>query len=244
MERSPSIKQLAAKVAKIQGEMDAVAKDATNPHYKSSYATLAAVMAEVMPRLSAHGIALLQPATMAEGRVVVETVLVDSASDEWVSGACSAIPQGLGPQQVGATITYLRRYGLSSLLGVATEDDDGETAHGRGEKEAPANPAAPATAPATAPPADDGNKKRHRVLEMCMEIAGGDPAQAGGVLEDLTTWKGEDGTVKRKGYRNGNEFLAAKLSDKAVTAIYLTAKDALATWRAAHEQDKPPEIPF
>ena len=35
------------------------------------------------------------------------------------------------PQGIGSMITYCRRYSLNSMLGIASEDDDGEASMGR-----------------------------------------------------------------------------------------------------------------
>jgi len=38
------------------------------------------------------------------------------------------MPEGKTPQATGSAITYARRYALLAALGLATEDDDGQTA--------------------------------------------------------------------------------------------------------------------
>jgi hypothetical protein len=53
------------------------------------------------------------------------------ASGQWMEdGVSTMLPTG-DPQSVGSAITYLRRYALQSVAGVAADDDDGEAAHGR-----------------------------------------------------------------------------------------------------------------
>lgn len=50
-------------------------------------------------------------------------------SGQWVKGSVTAIAPGFGVQEVGSIITYLRRYGLCLLAGIAADaDDDGEGA--------------------------------------------------------------------------------------------------------------------
>jgi hypothetical protein len=58
----PNHKGLYAALAAAQADMGPALKDSTNPAFKSKYADLASVMAACMPALSAHGIAVLQPA--------------------------------------------------------------------------------------------------------------------------------------------------------------------------------------
>lgn len=136
---SPTISLIAGALASAQGEMEDAAKDRKNPHFGSKYADLASVVQAVRAPLSKHGIAYLQPVSFADGRVVVRTVLVHK-SGEWLASELSAKAQQDTPQGIGSTITYLRRYSLMAMAGIAPDDDDGEA--GEGRQTAPAKPAA------------------------------------------------------------------------------------------------------
>lgn len=147
---SPSIGALAADLAAAQGKIRTAAKDSQNPHFKSRYADLASVWDACRSQLSEHGIAVIQPTSMEDGRVVVTTLLAHK-SGEWVSSSCSARPGKDDPQSVGSVVTYLRRYGLAAMVGVAPgDDDDGEAGMGRHD-----SPRAPA--PPTRPPRGEGH---------------------------------------------------------------------------------------
>jgi len=136
-----SIGDLAKALATAQGQFGVAQADAWNPHFKSRYATLAAIMAAVQPALSQAGLAVLQIPAVAGKTVSVETVLIHG-SGQRISCLLSADARDTGPQAIGSVISYLRRYGLASLLSVATgEDDDGEGATAR-----------PATRPQPTPP--------------------------------------------------------------------------------------------
>ncbi len=112
----------------------------------------------------------------------------------------------------------------------------------------------PAGKPADKPkdkPADDPGEKLALVIKIgniCMEIAEGDEAQAGGVLYDLTHWVDDDGKVKRQGTRKGNDL--KKYTEVALKTVYGKAKTAKATWEKAHGEpvEKPSEddsdVPF
>lgn len=128
--RSSSIAALAAALAKAQGEMEAATKANINPHFKSRYADLASVWDACRGPLSKHGLAVLQPVSADGARVTVTTILVHS-SGEWLSEALTMTAAQNTPQGVGSTITYGRRYGLSSMVGIAPDDDDGNAASGR-----------------------------------------------------------------------------------------------------------------
>jgi hypothetical protein len=130
MTTSDSINEIAAALAKAQGEMGGAVKDAANPFFKSKYADLASVRDACIGPLSKHGIAVFQSPSVAGAVVSVETMLAHS-SGQWVRGSVSCTAKDDSPQSVGSAITYLRRYALQSFAGVAPEDDDAEAAHGR-----------------------------------------------------------------------------------------------------------------
>ena len=86
----------------------------------------------VRPACVEAGIVLLQAPSLnpETGVVSVETVLVHAASGESVSCTSSCTANAGDAQAVGSAQTYMRRYGLMSLLGLAPEDDDGQAARG------------------------------------------------------------------------------------------------------------------
>ena len=144
MQRSDSIGALGAALAKAQAAIQPAAKDAKNPHFNSRYADLASVWEACRSHLAVNGIAVAQSPEAVDAVVSVETLLLHS-SGEWLSGTLTARAKDAGPQSIGSTITYLRRYGLASMVGVAPDDDDGEAATSRG-----ATSAKPASRPAPA----------------------------------------------------------------------------------------------
>jgi hypothetical protein len=141
MMASPSISLISAALAGAQGEMEDASKDRQNSHFGSNYADLASVVQAVRAPLSKHGIAFTQPTAVEGGRVIVRTLL-SHKSGEWMASELSAKPQQDTPQGIGSTITYLRRYSLMSMTGIAPDDDDGEAGMSR-EVKAPPPPAKP-----------------------------------------------------------------------------------------------------
>jgi hypothetical protein len=134
---SESIKGIAAALAAAQAEMGRVLKDKTarvtmkaGGAYSFDYADLATVLDVVKPALSKHGIAIVQAASLDAGQVVLETRLAHS-SGEWIESSLAVKPEDTAPQKIGSAITYARRYALSCMVGVASEeDDDGNAAEG------------------------------------------------------------------------------------------------------------------
>lgn len=137
--KSETITKLAEALATAQGEIENAHKTSNNPHFKSKYADLAEVINTARPVLSKHGLSVSQWPSFADGLVSVETILTHK-SGEWISNIASAPLERNTAQGVGSAITYLRRYSLAALAGIAQEDDDGNAAS---EREAKAKPAKP-----------------------------------------------------------------------------------------------------
>lgn len=129
MQKSDQINELAAALAKAQGEIENASKNAANPHFKSKYADLAEVINTVRPVFAKYGLSVTQFPSFADGLASVETVLMHS-SGQWMSGTASAGVTKQDAQGVGSAITYLRRYSLAAVAGIAQEDDDANAAVG------------------------------------------------------------------------------------------------------------------
>jgi hypothetical protein len=135
MSQSELINELATALSKAQGEMQAAIKDKVNPFFKSSYADLGSVWDAARPVLSKYGLCVMQTTELLSDRnqIVMVTTLAHT-SGQWVKSYLPLNPSKNDSQGVGAAITYLRRYSLSAIVGVVCDDDDdGETAVGRGK---------------------------------------------------------------------------------------------------------------
>lgn len=116
--------------ARAQKEFRSAIKDANNPFFKSKYADLSSVWDAVREPLAKYSIIVTQPIKINEaGAAYVETVI------RWIDGTeierpqCPVICKAANdPQAMGSAITYARRYSLASILGVVTDDDDGNSA--------------------------------------------------------------------------------------------------------------------
>ncbi len=144
---------LVAALAKAQRLIQPAIKDSVNPHLRNKYADLAAVMAACLPHLTAHNLAVVQVPQVENGWCTVTTRLAHD-SGEWMENDLALPITKLDAQGIGSTITYGRRYGLSAMVGVVQDDDDGNGAVGQPTPPASrrAQPSAPArnTAPPTA----------------------------------------------------------------------------------------------
>ena len=127
MLKSESIAALAKAIALSQLHVENALKSSTNPHFKSKYADLAEILNTVRPVFSANGIAIVQTPTFESGVASVETMLCHE-SGEVISSICSSPVSKQDAQGIGSAITYLRRYSLAAMCGIAQEDDDGQHA--------------------------------------------------------------------------------------------------------------------
>lgn len=112
---------LAKKMFNIFHKVEALKKDKSNPFYKSYYTDINSILKVVKPILKSEKLFLSQPIIKNE----VITVIIDSDTGEIFPER----PEGIvletsKPQERGSEITYYRRYGLLSLLGLEAEDDD------------------------------------------------------------------------------------------------------------------------
>lgn len=111
-------------LAKSQAAMGKAVKDADNPHFKSKYADLAAVVEAVRSALNTNGIAFYHIPSQSEFGHVMTTVLYHGESDTFIK---ADVPLILGKQDMQgykSATTYAKRIGLESVTGIAPDDDD------------------------------------------------------------------------------------------------------------------------
>jgi hypothetical protein len=126
---SETIGKLAGALAKAQSQMTMVEGKSTNPFFNSKYASLAAVLEVAMPALNANEVALVQGNrwdTNDNGFYI--TSMLMHSSGEWIKSEIRMPIAKKDAHGIGAATTYGRRYLLSSMVGVAQADDDGNGA--------------------------------------------------------------------------------------------------------------------
>jgi hypothetical protein len=135
MLKSEQVNELAAALAKAQGQLEGAKKSSSNPFFKSKYADLAECWNTCREALTANEISVIQmPEEINEnGRLNITTMLAHS-SGQYISSTLTMTVTKLDPQAIGSAITYGRRYALAAMVGLAQEDDDGEKAMARQEK--------------------------------------------------------------------------------------------------------------
>ena len=110
---------LTKKLLEFQKQISVIKKDAKNPHFKNTYATLKQVLSEVKPILNEVGLLITQPIDERG----IGTVITDGKDS---ISSFIPIPQGLAPQPLGSAISYFRRYTICSLLALEIDDDDAQ----------------------------------------------------------------------------------------------------------------------
>jgi hypothetical protein len=132
MASPPPLGPLVAALAKAQTQFATVTRDKTvtvqtrtGGSYQFSYAPLDTILAAVRTPLSENGLVLVQ--TLDDGALVTSLLHESGAS---ISGRMT-LPSTTDIQGLGSAITYLRRYAIQAMLGIAAEeDDDGNHAAG------------------------------------------------------------------------------------------------------------------
>jgi len=105
----------------------AASKNKANPAFKGTkYADLGSVLDAIRP-ITEHGLWFRQVSHEVERGVSVETLYVH-ATGELSAGRVFVPASKADAQGYGSAQTYARRYGLQLAFGLATEDDDGNSA--------------------------------------------------------------------------------------------------------------------
>ena len=149
MKKSESIVELSKALAKFQEEVKQPLKDKNNPFFKSKYVPLENVVEAITDVAPKNGLSFVQWALNDEnGRVGVATMLMHE-SGEWIEfDAVHMKADKETAQGAGALISYLKRYSLSAVFGITSDqDDDGNGASGN-------------KAPKSATQAEIGNLKK------------------------------------------------------------------------------------
>lgn len=145
MEMSENINEIAEALGKFQATVPTVAKNKTagTGSYSYKYADIADVLTAIRGSLSENGLSVSQFAeneSVVESGVVADYVVITTMlmhkSGQWfrssLRGSVSANQSRMSNMQsIGSITTYLRRYSLASMLGIATDDDiDGNLSDG------------------------------------------------------------------------------------------------------------------
>ena len=187
--------ELAKAMSVVQSKVLSVGKDKTaggggGPRY--TYATLGNVIEHLFPILAENGLCVMQPLDNINGEPALRTIIMHSGGES-IDALFPLEKAGMkgvnDAQQIGAAITYMRRYGLCAAFGLITEDDDAACLSKR--------PAAPQRAAAEP---QGSLQDRAKAIPTPQQPDGAIPPQVLGVLDKLNTM--EQITVKCKEYKS------------------------------------------
>lgn len=153
--RPEPLDQIAAALAAFQAEMPVVQKGKTanvrsdKGSYSYTYAGLAEVAEAALPLLSRHGLSFV----CLPGNGMLTGVLLHTSGQK-LTGSLPV--SGSTPQQVGSSLTYMRRYLLGCMTGIVTDDDDDGHAASAPQRKPPRRQQTPAPVEASAPPPGAG----------------------------------------------------------------------------------------
>jgi len=120
MKKSESIKEIAKALQTFHVKCDTIKKDAKNPFFKSTYASLSNILDAINEPLIECGLSISQFPTGTDG---LTTILMHE-SGEYIAGEYSMRPAKDDPQGRGSAITYQRRYAIASVLSLNIDEDD------------------------------------------------------------------------------------------------------------------------
>lgn len=125
MRKSETIIELSKAFAKMQMELEQPLKNADNPFFKSKYVPLENVVDSITRAANKHGLSFTQfPSSDESGNVTVGTMVMHE-SGEWIEyDPICMKPVKNDPQAVGSAITYAKRYALSAIFGITSDNDD------------------------------------------------------------------------------------------------------------------------
>jgi len=126
---TPTTDTFSSDLVAALAELRTLGQDGSNPHFKSRYLTLQTLIEGVRPILARHHLALLQPVTADGNSVTVTTVILHASGAKFDSSLTLTATGPATPQALGSLISYARRYGAGSLLGIVSDPDADDDAN-------------------------------------------------------------------------------------------------------------------
>lgn len=127
------------KLLAVQKQLESISADSKNPHFKSAYASLEAVLLELKKVLNANGVIITQ--LVDDNMLLSKAIDADTGTTLLESKFPIIAKDMTDPQKFGGGVTYARRYSLLSMFAIPVDDDDGNSANRNR-----ANPTAPGPA--------------------------------------------------------------------------------------------------
>ena len=122
MKTSEQIDQITAALFVLQGELKPIARSKVvkTGKYEFRYAPLDAIVETIVPLLQKARLVFVQ----AVDADVLTTRLLHESSGQWIQSETLLNRDHANMQGFGGEVTYKKRYALSSLLGIVSDDDN------------------------------------------------------------------------------------------------------------------------
>jgi len=121
MRTSDTINKLTKALLIFNVKVDTIKKDAKNPFFKSTYASLTNIIDSIKEPMIESGLVLVQ---FPEGYNDLTTRVIHAESGEWIESSYAMKPTQDNPQGIGSALTYMRRYAIASILNLSIDEDD------------------------------------------------------------------------------------------------------------------------
>ncbi len=226
---------------RVQGLIEPVTKDKLNPHFKSGYASLAAVNETIMGPLAENGFIILSGGVEIGGKPWLRTTLLHVGGHS-MSFDYPLLVSDENPQHLASATTYARRYSLCAFFNLSTEDDDGNaaTAGVKTVSREPAKPYVPSDSPKTLPAApvnSPGDFVRFVPSNVVFESGKGK-----GVGKTFSKIQSPDGKVYSGNELQGQIAEGAKTAGKEIVLAFTSSQYGLkATHIKLNESQPDPE---
>lgn len=129
MQTSEKVDLISTALVNVQKQLKAAKKDRENTFFNNAkYADFTAIVEASRDALVANGISVIQGGVYSDGVWKLETRLIHT-SGQWIESSQPIVSKDMSdPQKVGSATTYAKRFGYAAMVGVTTEDDDGNEA--------------------------------------------------------------------------------------------------------------------
>lgn len=131
----------------VQQTAPSIGKSADNPFFKSKYADLPAIWDAIKPILGDAGLFISHTMHTVDGQDFIKTKIIHVASKDALESKSKIMLQKSTAQEYGSYITYMRRYAVTAMLGLVTDEDDDGNKATEAQKKQPPKVAKPAKSP-------------------------------------------------------------------------------------------------
>lgn len=137
MEFSEQLNELAEALTHFQSNVPDIphTKDVKYKGVCYSYAPLSKILSSIRKPLSDAGLSITQGTETHNGAMCLTTMLMHK-SGQWIRSRTALCGQMSSMKDLGSAMTYSRRYALSSILGIAADEDVDEEPSIRAEQDA------------------------------------------------------------------------------------------------------------